>query len=301
MTSPEAAAGRTGFQITASAGFAHWLQATGTSIALSTYQLGKLFFVGRRGEDRLSVFERTFNRCMGLWSDTQTIWLASAFQLWQLQNVLAPGSETEDGYDRLYVPMVARTTGDIDVHDVTVDGDQQPLFVNTLFSCLCRLSGKWSFEPIWQPPFVSRLAAEDRCHLNGVAASEGRPRFATACAQTDTSQGWRPHRAAGGCLVDLVQQQVVVEGLSMPHSPRFYRGQLWLLDSGQGYFGRVDLTRGRFEPVVFCPGVCARPGLCRPIRHRRSFTTQGTNLQRSAAGRGVGQTPSRSAVRPAGD
>lgn len=254
MASPEPAAGRTGFQITASAGFANWLRATQTSIAFSTYQLGKLFFVGWRADDRLSVFERTFNRCMGLWSDTQTLWLASAFQLWQLQNVLEPGSETEDGYDRLYVPMVARTTGDIDVHDVTVDPQQQPVFVNTLFSCLCRLDSKWSFEPIWQPPFVSRLAAEDRCHLNGVATREGQPRFATACAQTDASQGWRPHRAAGGCLVDVVERQTIVEGLSMPHSPRFYRGELWLLNSGQGYFGRVDLERGRFEPVVFCPG-----------------------------------------------
>ena len=254
MASSKPAADRTGFQITASAGFVDWLRTTQTSIAWSTYQLGKLFFVGCRADDRLSVFERTFNRCMGLWSDTQTIWLASAFQLWQLQNVLAPGTETEDGYDRLYVPMVARTTGDIDVHDVAVDQAQQPVFVNTLFSCLCRLSSTWSFEPLWQPPFVSRLAAEDRCHLNGVATSQGQPRFATACAQTDTSQGWRQHRAAGGCLVDVVERQTIVAGLSMPHSPRFYRGELWLLDSGQGYFGRVDLQGGRFEPLVFCPG-----------------------------------------------
>ena len=40
----------------------------------------------------------------------------------------------------------------------------------------------------------------------------------------------------------------------MPHSPRLHGGRLWLLNSGAGELGTVDLTRKTFEPRAFCPG-----------------------------------------------
>src|SRR5690606_7386499 len=43
-------------------------------------------------------------------------------------------------------------------------------------------------------------------------------------------------------------------GLSMPHSPRLHGGRLWLLNSGTGEFGAVDLATGRFDALCFCPG-----------------------------------------------
>lgn len=265
------------FQILASPGFPAWLRLVNISLAFSTYQLGKLFLIGTRDGVRLSVFERTFDRCMGLWSDSQTLWLASAFQLWRLENVLDEGVLTSDGYDRLFVPMAAQTTSDIDVHDIALDNQRQLLFVNTLFSCLARISSRWSFEPVWRPPFIRRLAAEDRCHLNGLAMDAGQPAYVTACSQTDTAEGWRDRRRDGGCLVGVRQHEVMIERLSMPHSPRLHGGQLWLLDSGRGYFGRVDLRRGIFEPLVFCPGYArglafvdrfAIVGVSRPRRER---------------------------------
>ncbi|MBN01537.1 MAG: TIGR03032 family protein [Planctomycetaceae bacterium] len=242
------------YQIFSSPGFASWLRRSPISLAFSTYQIGKLFFVGTKSEDRLSVFERTFNRVMGLWSDTQTFWLASAFQLWRLDNVLDEGATTEDGYDRLFVPSLASTTGDIDAHDVAVNHEQQLIFVNTLFSCLSSSSDSRSFAPFWQPAFITKLAAEDRCHLNGLACDAGVARFVTACADTDHRQGWRDHRTDGGLVIDVASQETVVRGLSMPHSPRVRNGELWLLDSGHGYLGRVDVQRGKFERVAFCPG-----------------------------------------------
>ncbi len=241
------------FQILASAGFPDWLQSNRVSLAFSTYQVGKLFFVGCNNQ-RISVFERTFNRCMGLWSDTETLWLAAAFQLWRLDNVLPAGSKTDDGYDRLFVPNLAITTGDIDVHDIGMQNENELVFVNTLFSCLATPSNRLSFEPSWRPRFISKLAAEDRCHLNGLACDNGQAKFVTACSQTDTRHGWRDVRTDGGCLMDVDSGEIVVDQLSMPHSPRVFRKQAWLLDSGHGYFGRVDLDRGRFEPLVFCPG-----------------------------------------------
>jgi hypothetical protein len=54
--------------------------------------------------------------------------------------------------------------------------------VNTAFSCLCTLDGRHSFVPRWRPPFITSLAAEDRCHLNGMAMADGAPKYVTALA-----------------------------------------------------------------------------------------------------------------------
>jgi len=149
---------------------------------------------------------------------------------------------------------VGYTTGDLDIHDIAVTENGQVIFVNTLFSCLATVSERYSFIPLWQPPFISRLAAEDRCHLNGLAMECDQPRYVTAVGRTDVADGWRDRRRDGGCVVDVASNEVVLSGLSMPHSPRLYRDQLWLLNSGTGDFGRIDVDRGQFEPVAFCPG-----------------------------------------------
>jgi len=249
MTTPAAPS----FQLHTSRHFPAWLAEQGISLAFSTYQTGKLFLLGLKPSGELSVFERTFNRCMGLWSDGQTLWMSSAFQLWRFENALAPGA-WEGGFDRLYVPRIGYTTGDIDVHDVAVDGEGRVVFVNTLFSCLATTSGTASFRPLWRPPFVSRLAAEDRCHLNGLALEDGRPRYVTASSTSDVADGWRERRRDGGLLADVTTGEKLLTGLSMPHSPRLHAERLWLLDSGNGFLGFLDRARGAFEPVAFCPG-----------------------------------------------
>ena len=183
----------------------------------------------------------------------QTFWLASRYQLWRLENTLDEG-QVEDGYDRLFVPQVGYTTGDVDVHDMMVDVEGRLVFVCTLASCLATTSERHSFEPFWQPPFVSRFAAEDRCHLNGLAPENGSVRYVTACSQSDVVDGWRDSRQDGGCMIDVPTSSVICQGFSMPHSPRIYRDKLWLLDSGNGYFGYVNRLTGQFERITFCPG-----------------------------------------------
>jgi uncharacterized protein (TIGR03032 family) len=125
---------------------------------------------------------------MGLWSNGQTILMSTLFQLWRFENALAPG-EWHNGYDRLYVPQLAYTTGDLDIHDLHVDGQGQIVFVNTLFGCLATVSRTHSFKPLWKPPFISRLAAEDRCHLNGLAMKEGQPAYVTSVSQSVGTSG----------------------------------------------------------------------------------------------------------------
>jgi uncharacterized protein (TIGR03032 family) len=223
------------------------------SLALTTYLAGRLFLIGVTPDGRLSVFNRTFRRCMGLCAQGDTVYLSTLYQLWRLENSVATG-QRHDGYDRVFVPRLAYTTGDLDIHDIGVDRAGQPVFVNTLFSCLATVSARYSFAPVWRPPFISKLAAEDRCHLNGLAMDAGEPRYATAVSRSDVADGWRDHRRAGGVVVDVQSDAVVLDGLSMPHSPRLYRDRLWLLESGTGHLGYADLARGRFEPIAFCPG-----------------------------------------------
>jgi uncharacterized protein (TIGR03032 family) len=205
--------------------------------------------------------------------------MSSQYQIWKFRNRLQP-EETHQGYDRLYIPQTGHTTGDVDVHDIAVDEQGRVVFVNTLFGCLATLSGTDSFAPLWQPPWLSKLAAEDRCHLNGLAMQDGRPKYATAVSRSDVADGWRDRRRDGGVVVDVETGDIVAEGLSMPHSPRWYRSRLWVLDSGNGNFGYVDLKSGRFEPVAFCAGYLrgmaffedyAVVGLSMP-RHDKTFS-----------------------------
>ncbi len=252
--------------ITGSRHLTGWMAEQRLSIGFSTYQAGKLFLIGlardpHTGHPKLSIFERTFNRAMGLAAsrDGNTLWLSTLYQLWRLENFVPPGQATADGYDRLYVPTLAHTTGDIDIHDITLNARGEPTFVNTLFNCLARPSVTHSFEPVWKPPFISAMVAEDRCHLNGLAAdpATGEPAYVTMVSKSDVADGWRDRRVGGGLVMDVRTHEVVCEGLSMPHSPRLHPdhpGKLFLLESGTGQFGYVDLKTGRFEPLAFCPG-----------------------------------------------
>ena len=291
------------FEINASRQFTSWLASQNLSLVFTTYQAGKVFFIGLRQNGELSVFERTFERCMGLYAHNSSLYMSSLYQLWRLENALEPG-QIADGYDAVYVPQVGYITGDLDIHDVVLvepaqppklRGDQQVepqfpslnngrlggvVFVNTLFSCLATISETKSFVPFWKPPFISKLAAEDRCHLNGLAVRDGQPRYVTAVSQSDVADGWRDKRKDGGCVMDISTNQAIATGLSMPHSPRWYKDKLWLLNSGRGEFGYLDLERGVFEAVAFCPGYLrglsfcgdfAVVGISKP-RHNKTFS-----------------------------
>jgi len=239
------------------------------SFAFTTYQAGKLFMVGLQPDGKLSVFERTFNRCMGLHAspDAQTLWMTSLFQLWRFENFVPKGQSTGDGYDALYVPTLGHTTGDVDIHDLHVRGggaDGSPVFVVTKFNCLATPSVTHSFTPIWKPPFISALVPEDRCHLNGLAIDPRtkEPAFVTMVSRSDVSDGWRDRRIGGGIVMDVRTNQVIAENLSMPHSPRIhpqFPSRVFLLNAGTGFLGYVDTNEGAstdtaFHEIAFCPG-----------------------------------------------
>jgi uncharacterized protein (TIGR03032 family) len=232
----------------------HWLTEQQLSLALTTYQTNRIFFIGCKADsDRLALHERLFDKPMGLYwhAATDRLIMTSRYQIWQFSNHLQP-EETYQGADRLYVPQQSWITGDINAHDIVIDRHQRTLFVNTDFSCLATLHPDASFEPIWQPPFIRTLKAEDRCHLNGLALQDGEATYMTACSATDEPAGWRNHRHQGGIVLHIPSNEIIATGLSMPHSPRYYQNKLWLLNSGSGELGYLDGER--FIPICFCPG-----------------------------------------------
>lgn len=246
----------------ASPGFQDWLAQAGGSVAITTYQAGKVALLGHDGRQVLMLM-RQFDKPLGMAVRGNRIALATRHDLWLFADARPLAHdylEDQPGrYDALYLPRTTYHTGDLNTHDLAFEGEGLVL-VNTRFSCLARLSHDFNFAPLWRPKFVTDLVPEDRCHLNGLAMRDGRARYVTALGTTDVAGGWREKKASGGVLVDVTNDEIVLGGLSMPHSPRWHDGRLWVLNSGAGELLAVDPDRGQSEVVCSMAGYLR--GLC---------------------------------------
>lgn len=246
----------------ASPDFQDWLSRAGGTVAVSTYQAGKVAMIGWDGR-RATLLMRQFDKPLGLAVSGDRLLLATRRDLWVFANSSLLAHEfLEDQpgrYDALYLPRATYHTGDLHAHDVAICGDGIWLAA-TRFSCLAKLSYDFSFLPQWRPSFVSELVPEDRCHLNGIAVRDGRPRYVTALGTTDAAGAWRENKAAGGVVIDIESNNILLGGLAMPHSPRWHDGRLWILNSGTGELLVMDPTDGRAEVVCRMPGYLR--GLC---------------------------------------
>jgi uncharacterized protein (TIGR03032 family) len=257
------------FRYSQSDSFLALLHQLGASLLVSTYQANKLLAVRASGQG-LSTLVRTFDKPMGLAVDGSRLALGTRKEVWFLRNApdIAPQIEPVGQHDACFLPRSSHVTGDIGIHEVAWVGghaqgpksniqsqeERELWIVSTRFSCLCTLSPDYSFVPRWRPPFISALAAEDRCHLNGLATVDGRPKYVTALGTTDVRDGWRADKPHGGCLIDIPSGEFVTRGLSMPHSPRWHDGRLWVLESGTGGVVLVDPISGKCETVATLPG-----------------------------------------------
>ncbi|ELS03747.1 TIGR03032 family protein [Xenococcus sp. PCC 7305] len=267
-------------EIFSSRQFPDWLGQQNISLALTTYQTGQLIFLGVNPAGQLSGFQRLYDRAMGLYTTPERLYLSCKSQLWQLDNALESG-QLHQGYDKLYIPRVGNTTGDLDIHDLAIDRDGKIIFVSSLLNCLATTSDRKSCKPLWKPDFISRIINEDRCHLNGMAMVDGQPGYVTACSRSDLVDGWRDRRVGGGIVIDIASNEIICTDLTMPHSPRWYQDKLWLHNSGRGELGYVDFATGKFEAVAFCPGYLrglafwgnyAIVGLSKPRNGDRTFS-----------------------------
>lgn len=255
------------FRYTQSDSFVALLNALRATLLVSTYQANKLLAV-RVADSGISTLVRTFDRPMGLAVDGSRLAVGTRKEVWFLRDApdIAPRLEPVGLHDACFLPRLCHVTGDIGVHEMAwarpiagrlspCEREQKELWiVSTRFSCLATLDPDYSFVPRWRPPFITAIAAEDRCHLNGLAIVGGQPKFVTALGTTDTRDGWRADKPRGGCIIDVNSGEFVTRGLSMPHSPRWHDGKLWVLESGKGGLSVVDLMSGKCETVAKLPG-----------------------------------------------
>ena len=230
------------------------LKGLNISLFFSTYQAGKLGVVTVK-ENSLDISFHNFQRAMGMAISPTQMAVGGQDWVYFLRNDsnLAPQIEPAGSYNACFLARSGQYTGDISIHDLAW-GNQELWIVNTRFSCLCTLSNKYNFLPQWRPNFVSAIAPEDRCHLNGVAMVNNLPKYVTVLGRTNTPGGWRDNKASGGCILEVPSSRVITDGLSMPHSPRMHQNRLWVLNSGHGEIVTVDIASGKQEKIVSLPG-----------------------------------------------
>lgn len=232
------------------------LKKLNSSLLISTYQAGNLIIARPQSDTQLNTFFLGMDKPMGIAIGPNRLAIGSKREIIEYQNVpkTAEKVEPKNTHDACFIPRTRYTTGNVDIHEMAYDKDNQLWFVNTLFSCLCTRSLQNSFEPMWRPKFINGYAPQDRCHLNGLAMSEGHPKYVTALDTGNTPQAWRQNKLKGGVIIDIDSHEIVTHNLCMPHSPRMHQNQLYVLDSGQGMLSRVDINTGKRDVVCKLPG-----------------------------------------------
>jgi len=267
--SPESA-----FRYVFSNDFGELIDKVNGSLFLNTYQAGKLMVV-RTINGRVSTLLRSFEMPMGLAVDPHRLAIGTRRQIWFFRNApdIAAQLEPRETFDSCYVPRASHVTGDFRAHEIAWVGDELWI-VNTRFSCLCTVDPDYSFVPRWQPKWIDKLVAEDRCHLNGMAVADGRVKYLTAHGEGNERQGWRENKRDGGVIIDFDSREVISRGLAMPHSPRVYANRLFVLDSGRGELQVVDPDSGKRDTV------CRLPGFTRGLTFYDRFAFVGLSMIR---------------------
>jgi uncharacterized protein (TIGR03032 family) len=230
------------------------LETLGISLVVTTYQADRLVVI-RSDSGTIDTRCCRMDAPMGLAFDGVRLVVGTRTQVCEFRNHPRAGKRIPPlgKHDACFLPRRSHTTGDIRAHEMDWIGDELWI-VNTRCSCLCTLDPNYNFVPRWRPPFISGLAVEDRCHLNGLAIIDGKPKYVTSLGTTDTRHGWRDNAALGGCLLDVESGETVASGLSMPHSPRWHSDQLWVLESGRGTIATVNVADGRLTTVAALSG-----------------------------------------------
>lgn len=159
----------------------------------------------------------------------------------------------DERVDACFITRASHYTGMINVHDIGW-GDEGLWAVNSSFSCLCTIEPDFSFVPHWKPHFISELVPEDRCHLNGMTLRDGKPAYVTTFSTFNESAMWRKSKEFNGTLMDVATNKILVDGLAMPHSPRWYRDKVYFCNSGEGQVCTYDPATGDVETIVEVPG-----------------------------------------------
>ncbi len=237
--------------------FPQLLNQAGASVVVSTYQAGKLILLRSSG-DSLNTHFVNLKKPMGVAYSDNRLSVGSGVQVIDYFNMpmAAPKVPPLDTHDQAFLPRRLHYTGDIDIHEMGFSAENELWIVNTKMSCLGTLDLQYSFVPKWRPPFITGYDLTDRCHLNGLAMRDGQPKYVSSLGVSDEPAGWRNNKAFGGMIMDIDTNEFITQGLSMPHSPRWYRDKLWVLESGAGQLITIDPSSGDKTVVAEVPGFC---------------------------------------------
>ena len=242
--------------VTFSENLGHWLASNDLSLAMSCYQTGQLLFFSSDRNGEVTIHDNNFGHVMGLTHNENSLHISTFDKVIRFdKDPETSCSLSPDSYrNTVYRPVKVWEVGDIDVHEMDIDKAGDLLFVNTCYSSVSKISDQHLFETVWKPPFISELKPEHRCHLNGMCLINGELSYTSAISTADEPDGWRGRRTKTGVLIDTKRNEIVIDGLSMPHSPRMYNNSLWILESGKGFLQKVNPESYARENVAFCPG-----------------------------------------------
>jgi len=235
------------------------LQQLNCSIAISTYQAGKVIFISAKDNNNLIQLPRNFDKAMGIAEDKKKDKIAIACRdeiivFVNSSDLAISYPKNPNTYDSLYVPRNTFHTGSIDIHDLSFGDDGDLYAVNTLFSTIVKIDDNYNFSPYWKPFFIDRIVSEDRCHLNGMAMANGKPKYATAFNNGNTAKSWRDNITESGVVLDIESNRIIAEGLPMPHTPRIFNDELYVLLSATGELVRIDKKTGSYEQIIQVDG-----------------------------------------------
>lgn len=234
------------------------LQKLNITLAISTYQAGKVVLISAIDENSITQLPRTFEKPMGIAVQNDSMAIACKDQVIVLQNsrnLAEHYPNKPNTYDSLFTPIITYHTGMVDMHDIAF-GKEGLWAINSSFSCLCQIDGNYNFIPKWKPKFITDLVSEDRCHLNGLVMVDGYPRYATALGTGNTHQSWRDEIVDGGVLIDIRTDEIIFDKLAMPHSPMMYKGELYVLLSATGQLAKLDIKTKTVEIIKDLDGFC---------------------------------------------
>lgn len=221
------------------------------TLVISTYQAGKVVFISATDENNIVQLPRTFDRAMGIALEGNKMAIGTRNEVIVLVNsegLAKSYPKMPETYDGMFLPRLTYYTGYVDIHDLHW-GNKGLWAINSSFSCLALIDENYSWTPKWQPPFIDELASEDRCHLNGLAMQDGKPQFVTALGNGNTVQSWRKQLPDGGILMHVESSEILLQNLNMPHSPRIFDGELYLLLSAKGALVKVNTQTGSYEII----------------------------------------------------
>lgn len=233
-----------------------WLTANEISLIFTTYESGQCIVIAPGIDNKTIIIERQFDRPMSIYHKDRNIWLSTLNSIWKIENGLDHGQTFDKMWERLYLPRASFVTGNVDIHDLSLDKNGDLFAVITKNNCIARITNqdKGNFTPVWSPKFISAFVDEDRCHLNGFCFDENGLAYASAIGISDENLGWKNQRSNGGIIIDTRTNEVIIEGLSMPHTPRLYQNALWFLEAGRGYLCRYDLQTKELTKKLWIPG-----------------------------------------------